>query len=477
MRWRSLLAALLCAPTRGQSNFSLAEIVNVLQADLHWRLGPLAAAKEFDCDLLCGPMQHDGQAANACSSADRVGRVHIAFIVDSAAWLDGALASVVSILVTNGGSCSEYGAFHFHLVIPIALEIHARALLRQGSVRRSLSSIISVHVYRDTNLANSTSTSGGAAGAVVHTIDTPHSRLPIRSTDGRKSTLVTGKGTKSFAKEALRLNRASNFARFALPTLLPAHVDYVLYIDGDMVAVHGPIDGEMRAPLKRAYRASTRALASASRDHAPPLRAHAMATVPGKVNDVGERLSGAMAAVPGECTANEFARDFIHRQFLPSETAAEGAAKIWLRTWAKGRLASLSSMQHNARPGTTAGQQEQEPSGALCFNAGVFLLHVAEWRRMELPRRLMNLSATRLPQTAQLAHLSAPTPDSPDSLRPSHQPLWSEGTQRPMRLLFGGDYTQLPATLNTQGCGNSRIPAIDDLNTRAAYASLCPHAP
>ena len=74
--------------------------------------------RDYRCDLLCGSLDAEGKFGAACSAASKVGRVHVAFIVDKVQWLGGALAAITSLLETNGGNCDETGAFSFHLLVP-----------------------------------------------------------------------------------------------------------------------------------------------------------------------------------------------------------------------------------------------------------------------------------------------------------------------------------------------------------------------
>ena len=409
-----------------------------LSTDKAWRIGTQRKGADFGCDLLC--TSHDSQDAadRTCRRAHSIGPVHVAFIADSQIWFRAALVSIASLLVTNGGHCDVYGAFQFHVFVPERQRLVAQAHLRASNGRLSLSSAIRLHVFDDERRGGQAWRQSETRGAFA----TPHGH----------------------ADEAARLRRPGNFARFALPHLMPHDIEYVLYLDVDVYAVHGASQNGTAAhpPLKQAYRtaihelaaARARALeATAEARQQYPIRQGSTPAPPAALPELNGPLHSALAAVPGDCSADEFASQLIHRQFPPATQGTDGGAgeaHAWARAWAAERL----------RPwrGSAEGLRR-----SLCFNAGVLILSLAEWRRMHLTRRLVLLASSRRPAVANVTHLTARRP------APSHA-LWSEGTQRPMQLLFGGEYVGLPPMLNVQGCGASRIPNSEDLSSGHSVA-------
>ena len=241
---------------------------------------------------------------------------------------------------------------------------------------------------------------------------------------------------------------------------------HVLFLDGDVLAVDGPIRGVADAPLKRAFSAALadlRAFENNTETRAGTSTQAVGALVGGtagvsaSASESGKgaqlsALASAIAAVPEACTPEAFANDFVHRQFPEAQVNERLAAKAWLREWAAWRSISAPS--------------------SLCFNAGVMLISTRQWRRLALPERLARLAMMREPHAANISHL---TFDGQRAPLPVHA-LWSEGTQRPMRLAFAGEYVTLPAELNARGCGASRIPNAIEIasssEARAADATL-----
>ena len=175
------------------------------------------------------------------------------------------------------------------------------------------------------------------------------------------------------------------------------------------MAAHGPFGADALAPLKQGYHKAVAAMRAA------------------------RGMASALAAVPGACTPDEFASYHVARQFAPN-SSEEAGAWAWARGWAAARLGA-------------AGAANGTGGGGLCFNAGVFIARLPAWRALGLPAALRALTRTRAP---------------PGSERLG-RPLWRSGTQRPMRLAFGGEYTPLAPAFNVEGSSN--IPWKRDLRT------------
>lgn len=381
--------------------------------------------RDYRCDLACGSVDAHESTRGACRLAALAGRVNVVFILDGIQWLGSVLAAIASLLETNGGGCDAHGAFHFHLVAPAAERerVQARLQLSAGDAGTPrLAGILSVHAL-PTDLGH----------RWVEHADSVASQHTSR------------------ARDKARLHRPSNYARFELARVLPRSIAHALYLDGDVLAVHGPFADEKRAPLKRSFHRAVEALRDAERQAPSPrkegaLRAPVAAAALSEPLPSGS-LRSAMAAVPVDCSAEEFASEFVARQFRPNSTA-EARAWRWAHTWARER-ADL--------PG-------------LCFNAGVFVANLPVWRRLRLPQRLRELALSRTADSA--LHAGSTAEDGPA------QALWSAGTQRPMQLLFGGHFVHLPPNWNIEGCGASGLLSTADysLTPRARAAGYLPTA-
>ena len=266
----------------------------------------------------------------------------------------------------------------------------------------------------------------------------------------------------TLVRESKRLTLLSNFGRFLLPRLLPPSVDHVLYLDSDVLAVGGAIESETTAPLKRAFHRAVQTMRQAQR---------AKRSV-SKSRILKGSLRGALGAVPFGCSDEAFVDSFVDRQFLRTadSLAQAAAARQWLRRWASARRGSSDSSRAvpTASRSSLSGSSRADPTASrssLCFNAGVLLISLDEWRRVALSQRLERLALSRQPRVARVAHLMTAGGAEP----PAHA-LWAVGTQRPLNLLFGGEYVALPSALNVDGCGASRILHTGDLHTAADIA-------
>ena len=383
---------------------SLVDMRKKLLVDIRRRLGPGGKRRDYRCDLQCGSLaaEQEPRSKTRCQTAIRAGRVHVAYIVDNLYWLSGVFASIVSLLESNGGYCKTLGAFHFHVVMPAGPLVRATGEAAE--------------ILRGLNMSDDTTPSLLQGAVTLHTLDPAATRLhAMMQWDQREQRKLLGDRIGR-NKEKQRLNRASNFARFVLADVLPRAVEHVLYIDCDILAVRGAWDAggvgghsAVLAGLKRHYHRTVRLL----KMHAKAAQAS---------GDRGGRLRSALAAVPGYCSAEDFASEFVSRQFVPNSTK-EQQAEAWVRGWAVERA-------------------RRNMSGSLCFNAGVFLASMTEWRRLGLMERLQQLVLTRRPPGSSLGF-----------------PLWQTGTQRPLRILFGGDIVPLAYNFNVEGCGAARSHA------------------
>lgn len=401
-------------------NATLRKMHQVLGDDVRLRLSKSSRRRSYLCDLVCGSLSAES-TTQTCSV--NKGRVHVAFIVDSVTWAGGALMAIASLLETNGGSCHLHGAFHFHIILPMPsdAERFLRAELNESTARPSLP--LTLH-----SLTAEFPEDAEDRHLLDHAKAVDHHR--VHDHEGDEQLHRARQQTQ--LNDSQRLNRAANFARFALADLLPRHVEFVLYLDADVVAVQGRFsNGERRAPLKRVYHVAVEAMRAAQAE----------------AERTGERrsLRAAMAAVPSPCTPEEFAGEMVDRQFMadrlmPNWRSTEEAATFeWMRAWAVGR-------------------PEETRASSLCFNAGVFIAHLANPLWISLRGELDRLARSRRPAGCPLPH-----------------PLWSAGSQRPMRVVFAGNYTPLPSLVNVAGCGASRLMHKSDVRTDRDVASAEQH--
>ena len=134
-----------------------------------------------------------------------------------------------------------------------------------------------------------------------------------------------------------------------LANILPASIEHVLYLDGDVLAAHGPYEHEKLSPLKASFHIAVRRLqeakaiaTSAKRGPSLPSAPIAPISLPsaaalGSAPQRATSLRSAMAAVPGACTPEEFARELVHRQF-PPKSPAETVARECLGNSVCGEL-------------------------------------------------------------------------------------------------------------------------------------------
>ena len=361
--------------------------MSALHSDLSWRLGPKAARRNYTCDLM---LSVEPSAREP---------VHIVFVLE-AEWLPAAFALILSLLETNGGACADHGAFRFHIVVPEeAKQQIERRLGQRDPSRPLLSNAVAMHAFTNRDV------------------------LPYFSMAER---LVK----KHSAGELKRIQRPANFARFALPDVLPPSVAFAFYLDTDFIAAHGPIGRHIDAPLKRAYHSAAANLVAAANTaalsdgpaisngpavsdgtthgplDAPPASVSINASL-GLDEELGQLdLRAAVALVPSECTPDEFAKGFVGWRTWVGLEELRG----WLKGWADAHVRF----------------------GGLCFNAGAMLMNMGEWRRQRLTYKLQAL----------IQGLRRSYPNNLESTR---------GTQRPLQLLLGGRFTRLPAALNVQG--------------------------
>ena len=197
------------------ANMSTDDLFSVLERDAHERLGPGHPPVDFTCDLQCGLFNRRLRRQAGCRTNARL--LHVAYILDSAEWLAGALASAVSLLVTSGGHCGEWGAFHFHLIVPSAQQKSVTKLMAQStsSSTLSLANIVSVHPFREP---------GRGSKLRRRVVEVPTSKFARSEVQGMAAGAVHSpqglrdiRRIRARVREAQRLNRASNFARFMLP--------------------------------------------------------------------------------------------------------------------------------------------------------------------------------------------------------------------------------------------------------------------
>ena len=203
------------------------------------------------------------------------------------------------------------------------------------------------------------------------------------------------------AGKAHRLTNPSNYARFAAPYVLPRSVEHVLWLDGDIMAAPGQI-------------------AEAGVNSSSPLKAI--------YHDVVRRL---LAAPSGELRASLAA--------VPSRFSCK-TREDFTSHYDDRHIESFSYI--------TRFYEKYGRAGNLCFNNGVVIMRLPEWRRQGLTERILAIVA----QNARRA-----------------SPIWPEGQQRAMWLFFRGQYVHMPASLNVEGCGAHLWPTAHDFATSTYY--------
>ena len=166
---------------------SIGTLKGTMQDHVQARMGPRGERRDYRCDLRCGSLKAE-RRSGACKAAIRAGRVHVVLIVDSIMWFGSVLATIVSLLETNGGRCAFSGAFHFHLIAPERECKLLKAKLKGDSRKSSLGGAITLHALA----------------------------VDKNATAGPAQTATSGDMT-----EAARLNRPSNFARFEVRVFPP----------------------------------------------------------------------------------------------------------------------------------------------------------------------------------------------------------------------------------------------------------------